>query len=321
MGTIDDIEREQVSAWLDANPEWGERIDTLGRVLRNMPGSVPLTSDTKNLWATSILSDEPSSHQRAIGHRISGRISGRLSGAVVGLAAAAVMIAFGWHPGIQWLTRMIVSYDTPSVFVYSTNNGERATVELPDGSAVVLNVASRIEVPADYDRGHRTVRLRGEALFAVKPNRSAPFTVIAGSSLTRVLGTSFVVRRYDTDTMVTIAVRDGKVSVGSMTLTANQQLTLSNSGTPQVSVAHPGQFTFPTGVLTLKDVPFKDAIVELSRWYNTDIRIANPNTNNEMRGVSGVFGSESIAELAEMLEFMFNVRVEQRGRVLTIHSK
>jgi ferric-dicitrate binding protein FerR (iron transport regulator) len=121
--------------------------------------------------------------------------------------------------------------------------------------------------------------------------------------------------------MATIAVRNGKVGVGSVILTANQQLTLNDTGTPHVSSARSGQFTFASGVLTLNDVPLNDAIVELNRWYNTDIRIASPGMNNRMRGVSGVFGSESIPELANMLEFMFNVRVEQRGRLLTIHSR
>ncbi len=317
-GTINDVEREDISAWIAANPEWGERVDTLGTVLRNTSGRARLASDTSNIWATSILAEEATSRQRPARSRISRRL---LRGSI-GLTAAVVMMAFGWNYGVEWIKQTTALYGEPSVSVYSTSNGERATVKLPDGSTVVLNVASQLEVPSDYDRGNRTIRLRGEALFTVTHNNSAPFTVVAGTSTTRVLGTSFVVRRYDTDTMAIVAVRDGKVGVGSVILTANQQLTVNDAGTSHLSDARPGQFTFVSGALTLSDVPLNDAIVELNRWYNANIRIANSELSMlGMRGISGVFASESIAELVEMLEFMFNVRVEQRGRILTIHSR
>lgn len=314
-GAINDVECEQISAWIAVNPAWSERVDTLGTVLRNTSGRARLTSDTVNLWATSILVEEATSRQRTV--RL--RISRRLLSASVGITALVVMIAFGWNSGFEWIKQTAGFYGEPHVSVYSTGNGERATVKLPDGSTAVLNVASRLEVPTDYDRGNRTVQLRGEALFTVTHNSSTPFTVVAGASTTRVLGTSFVVRRYETDTIVTVAVRDGKVEVGSTVLTANQQLIVSDAGTSHQSIAHPGQFTFASGGLTLNDVTLKDAVVELNRWYDADIRIADPALDK--RGIRGVFAAESITELGDMLEFMYNIRVEQRGRVLTLHSR
>ena len=44
--------------------------------------------------------------------------------------------------------------------------------------------------------GNHTVRLIGAGLFTVSHHDGAPFTVIAGATVARVLGTSFVVRRY-----------------------------------------------------------------------------------------------------------------------------
>jgi ferric-dicitrate binding protein FerR (iron transport regulator) len=106
------------------------------------------------------------------------------------------------------------------VATYATANGERGAVTLTDGSTVILNAASRLDVPANYSSGNRTVRLIGEGLFTVSSHAGHPFTVISGLTKTRVLGTSFVVRHYGTDTTVMVAVRTGKVSVGTTVVTA-----------------------------------------------------------------------------------------------------
>ncbi|HXC25682.1 MAG TPA: FecR domain-containing protein, partial [Gemmatimonadaceae bacterium] len=73
----------------------------------------------------------------------------------------------------------------PSVLAYTTGNGERATITLPDGGTVALNVASRLEVPMDYTAGDRSVRLVGEGVFTVPQRQRSPFTVVAGGTVAR----------------------------------------------------------------------------------------------------------------------------------------
>ena len=45
-----------------------------------------------------------------------------------------------------------------AVSMYVTDQGERANIVLPDGNTVALNVASRLEVPADYLAGDHALR-------------------------------------------------------------------------------------------------------------------------------------------------------------------
>src|SRR5262249_5694885 len=139
------------------------------------------------------------------------------------------------------------------VSTYVTARGERATITLPDGNTVNLNVASRLEVPADYLAGNHTVHLYGEALFTILHHDRVPFTVVAGLASAGVLGTGCVVRRYSTDTTTVVAVRDGKVEVqqaGSthtVVLAAAQQVVVDRSRMRRVEEADPTRFDFSTG--------------------------------------------------------------------------
>jgi transmembrane sensor len=99
----------------------------------------------------------------------------------------------------------------PSIQHYATARGEQRAVMLADGSRLRLNGATRIAVLIARDR--REVRLeRGEAYFDVAHDAARPFTVRAGASDARVLGTAFDIdlRREQ----VALAVYRGAVRFG-----------------------------------------------------------------------------------------------------------
>lgn len=98
--------------------------------------------------------------------------------------------------------------------VYETRIGQQSTVSLSDGSSVVLNTNSRINV--DYDNRYRNVYLsQGEALFTVAKVADIPFRVYAGSGRIEALGTAFSVRLDEE--AVKITVTEGRVSLASAT--------------------------------------------------------------------------------------------------------
>jgi transmembrane sensor len=99
----------------------------------------------------------------------------------------------------------------PTVAYYATQRGEQRAVRLADGSQLRLNGATRIAVTFAADR--RDIRLdSGEAYFDVAHDAARPFTVHAGASGARVLGTAFDVdlRRGQ----VALAVYRGAVRFG-----------------------------------------------------------------------------------------------------------
>lgn len=125
-----------------------------------------------------------------------------------------------------------------NIFVERINEGKKPeTVSLPDGSSVVLQPGARISYPTCHTgKCHRQVYLSGAAFFEVKRNIE-PFVVYANEMVINVLGTSFMVRAYDEDTLVSVAVKTGKIAIAiqpkendaRVNLSAHQQAILKRS--------------------------------------------------------------------------------------------
>lgn len=96
-----------------------------------------------------------------------------------------------------------------------TNRGEKAKVRFSDGTEVVLNSASSIRFPKEFQGSKREVYLDGEALFMVAHDPSQPFIVHAQDAKIQVLGTEFNVKGWKEDEKTEVVVREGKVSVNS----------------------------------------------------------------------------------------------------------
>lgn len=96
---------------------------------------------------------------------------------------------------------------------YYNDGNTKRHITLVDGSTITLQPKSEIIVRKHFNRRWREVELKGEAFFHVKRDPSRPFFVYAGEVVTKVLGTSFIVRAYENDKDVTVAVKTGRVSV------------------------------------------------------------------------------------------------------------
>jgi len=247
-----------------------------------------------------------------------GRPSGR-HGAWGGAWIPMAVMALGVVAVVTWWGRGVAhapAHHQTAVSTYTTGNGERATITLPDDNTVTLNVASRLQVPMDYSAGDHALRLTGEALFTVQHHTTTPFTVMAGPTTTRVLGTSFVVRRYLGDTTTMVAVREGRVAVQTLTLAADQVVEIGPTGPARIQSAGTAPFSFAAGVLTLDALPLSDAMPLLNRWYDADLRLGDPTLSQQR--LTGNLPAGSLAELAQDLEVTLHVRVVREGRVLTL---
>lgn len=86
-------------------------------------------------------------------------------------------------------------------------------VLLPDGSSVILQPKSKISFPKRFTEARREVVLSGEAFFEVEKNPKQPFFVHANELVTKVLGTSFVIKAFSTQRHIEVVVKTGKVAV------------------------------------------------------------------------------------------------------------
>jgi transmembrane sensor len=202
---------------------------------------------------------------------------------------------------------------------YVTTAGQRANLRLDDGTDVVLAPASRLRYVYDPVRSSRDVYLEGEAYFTVAHDPRHPFTVFAGNTSTRVLGTGFGVRSYSDDRAVQVFVAQGRVAFsGAGVLSPGDHATLNTEG--EVTLHHGVDIEllrgWTLGRLTFQSERFGDVIPQLERWYGLTIQVLDP-AINEIR-FTGVFEQQSISNIIAVLSATLEVRVEERGRVITL---
>ena len=216
-------------------------------------------------------------------------------------AAATVLIALMGTAGYLMVVRdkesAKFSYDaiTPSKrLIENINTSEKAiSLRLPDESIVELAANSRIAYANNFgSMGTRDVYLSGEAFFKVTKNPARPFRVFANEIVTKVLGTSFIVRSFEQDTVIQVTVRTGKVSVYSQTANAKETSSPNQLGgiilTPnQELVYQKAQQKFRKGLLEnpimispdaeyqknmlYDEAPLEKVFAQLSKTYGVSI--------------------------------------------------
>lgn len=94
----------------------------------------------------------------------------------------------------------------------AVENGQKAKVNLPDGSHVWLNSASELSYSPDFGTKERKVMLRGEAYFEVESDSKHPFIVETGEHLQiTATGTKFNVKSYPGESIATATLLEGKI--------------------------------------------------------------------------------------------------------------
>jgi transmembrane sensor len=162
---------------------------------------------------------------------------------------------------------------------YQTAVGERHTVRLPDESLVTLNAHTAIAT--SFNERVRTVRiLKGEAFFRVRHDAARPFVVESKETVTRAVGTEFVVRRRHGSDRVTVL--EGIVEVTARRGTTTTQLTAGNMVETEEGRLTAGRPVDPSiasawlnGLLIVDGAPLGEVIEELRRYHHGAIFLWN----------------------------------------------
>jgi transmembrane sensor len=113
------------------------------------------------------------------------------------------------------LQSFLASHETSPVREQTGSAFSDQVITLPDSSTVRLAQGSKLYYAAEpaAAKGRREVYLDGEAFFDVRKNAARPFYVYTGQVITKVLGTSFIVRSLSSDQTTSVIVKTGKVLV------------------------------------------------------------------------------------------------------------
>lgn len=102
----------------------------------------------------------------------------------------------------------------PGMSSVFTEKGQKTRMELPDGTIVWLNSASRLSYGNDFGRKCREVQLVGEAYFEVARDERHPFVVNTGLYSVTALGTAFDIAAYPGEDKVVTTLIEGRVLIG-----------------------------------------------------------------------------------------------------------
>ncbi len=167
-------------------------------------------------------------------------------------------------------------------------------IKLEDGSAVKLESKSKISYPEHFGKDNRIIILSGEAVFDIAKDPSRPFIVYANEVATKVLGTRFHVKAYDSMKDVVVSVQEGKVSVYKNKMEDNPGNELK-------------------GVILL---PNQEAVFDRNSDLYDKKLIQKPNIIHPAEKINFVFDETPMAEVFEKIESAYGVEVEFNQEVL-----
>ncbi len=284
--TVTDADRRACERWRHAHPDHARawrRVERLLGAMADVPPELALPA-----------LDRPRSPRR--------RAALRALGGGIALVPVAWL---GWRGAAQagWMAH------------HRTAPGERRQWTLADGSTVLLNTDSALDV--SFDGTARRLRLhRGEVLVQTAPDALAR-TLFVETAQARIvaLGTRFLVRQHATDGEVAVfehAVRIEPTGGDARThrhVAAGETARFTAAGVTAATPLSTGTGSWQQGMLLADGMRLAELIEELGRyrrgWLHCDPDVA------DIR-VSGTFPVDDTDRALRMLDATYPVRVSSR---------
>ena len=193
-------------------------------------------------------------------------------------------------------------------------------IKLPDNTEVVLNAMSDLKFPDHFTGNNREVFLAGEAYFKVTSNKKFPFIVHTSSGNVKVLGTTFNVRAYDSDRMVTALVT-GKVLLQFANyekyLQPGHQGTISNADYKDEIFDQVRELGWLSGEAYLNNTTLKDIVPLLNRWYAIKTVFESPEIADiKLSGI--IFRDKPVKLFLSSLEFSSHLHATLKDNTVYI---
>lgn len=342
-GEMPQRERQAFQSWLAADPSrrtemaiirdlWvaaaetpdSQRVDAMWRSVQGQlhaatGGREPASSPPR----LSFVTPRPAASQRRLA---SLRRVGAAHGRTVPLVTAAAMLLAAL--GLARLQKAPVGQadEVPPPREFRTGPGQRATIQLTDGTRVALGVASTLVV-SPFGSGPRDVALIGEAMFDVVHDDAHPFRVHSSGTIVEDLGTRFAVRAYEQDRQVRVVVTSGVVSLHApRTPAAEANLVLAGqlarfdslgNVTVEAGVDTTRYLAWARGRVLIQNETLRDAAREMERWH--DVSIAIPDARLAGLRITVDMRLGSLQKSLEAVTMPLGLRYQIVGQRVSIH--
>lgn len=207
-----------------------------------------------------------------------------------------------------------------------TATGERRSVVLADGSTLLMNTGSALDVR--FDAGERRLVLhRGEIMVATARDAARrPFVVATRDGTLTPVGTRFTVRRDEPDDeaagFTLLGVSEGAVEVRAASVAgtpptlvrAGQQARFTRGRVDAPEALQEAGQSWTDGTLTAEGMPLGPFIAELDRYRPGRLRCAPEVAGLRITGAWPLDGNDPTERILESLERRLPVKVTRLTR-------
>ncbi|WP_345030391.1 FecR family protein [Ravibacter arvi] len=223
------------------------------------------------------------------------------------VAAAAVLLLSGYilywsQPFRQALISGVPDSEISQLEKASNAATVARKIVLSDGSNVTLDPGAVLFYAKEFSRNKRIVYLKGNGMFEVARDPGRPFFVYTDDIVTKVLGTSFTIRKAERSGAIEVAVITGKVMVektaGSndraglsaekgVTLTPNRKVTYYARSEQYVTglvdaprIIEKGDDYHKPDAFVFREIPLSTVLEKLEKAYGIKIEVSSERLNN-----------------------------------------
>jgi ferric-dicitrate binding protein FerR (iron transport regulator) len=359
-GECSEKESARIEAWIDADPDRKTRVAKLRQIWEAAGRDPEYQPDVDAMWSSLVRRLGPFHSQQKVNpqqkgagemgssrnHKSRNQTTLQRRGergaqkmpsaskpeyralayrALVGVASVILLSLLVW--GVY--SNQLLDRSAPSMRTITTEVGQRAQIQLGDGTRVTLNAESELTLPPRFGERKRHVRLQGQAYFEVEPDEERPFIVHAGGSVTRVLGTEFDVGAYPGDEAVRVVVAEGTVAVRSeledeetrVTLRERQMAYLSKSdqSVTRQEVDPSPYIAWTKGELVFRDAPFNEVIQRFRSWYGLRVKLVG--SVDAVDHLNASFKEESIDEVLVIVAETLDLEYQREGETVTFSAE
>jgi ferric-dicitrate binding protein FerR (iron transport regulator) len=215
--------------------------------------------------------------------------------------------------------------------------GAKSTIQLTDGTEVVLNAGSTLTYEGSFGKNSREVTLVGEAFFRVAKDKKRPFTVHTQDMSVTAYGTIFNVKAYPGEEMTEATLIEGSIGIKlndhrsgrkkEIFLKPNEQLVYSKSGKGNGK----GRLLIVKNIQTdlytawvddniqVRSKTLKELAVQLERKYNVNIYIMDKEL--EQKRFTGLLKNETIEQILQILKLSAHIDYKIDNRDIWLYQE
>lgn len=243
------------------------------------------------------------------------------------IAGAAAVLLIAATAGLLYnkvtKTESVAGSDVQQVIAVTNNSNHIYKSILPDNSVVWLSPHATLKYPKVFDSKARMVSMSGECFFEVTKNPNRPFIITSHTIITKVWGTSFLVRDNKASRSADVCVVTGKVSVSIKKKSNSNLLSINKDEVmlyPQQKVTYlaDAQVLKPESTknnpelkiwkhanLYFDNKPLKDIVPILNATYNAHIKVGNEKLNHYL--LNADFSGLNLPDVLEALSKALNI--------------